>query len=163
MGLFEGLRATLPSDDVQNARNWGDTKETIDEQEVVTFDRAKAKGRPKRSSPGFGLPIVARWYMSRSGDGASPVYCSVWISTRDGRWLSGRGTAGGYGYCKKSAAFAEALSSAGVELTSMHTDSLGKRKRKATHIGGAGESAIRAAMDAVACAAGYSRLPRCIR
>ena len=87
---------------------------------------------------------------------ASTVYASVWVVAWNlvkacDEWRSGRGSAGGYGYCKASAAAAEALAAAGVRLTS--TDA-GGRERPAD-IGGAGESAIFAALFAVGTALGY--------
>lgn len=58
--------------------------------------------------------VTAKFYRSRSGDGASPVYCNVW--THYSAYASGRGTAKGHGYHKASAALSEALSNAGVRL-----------------------------------------------
>lgn len=43
------------------------------------------------------------------------AYCCVWLHTRDA-YAIGKGKAGGYGYCKESAAVDEALRSAGVQL-----------------------------------------------
>jgi hypothetical protein len=55
----------------------------------------------------------ARWYMSRHGDGASPVYCSIWVHA-PGACTSGHGRATGYGYHKESAALGTAMRSAGI-------------------------------------------------
>jgi hypothetical protein len=88
-------------------------------------------------------------YTGRSRN-ASTVYASVWVKACD-EWRSGRGSAGGYGYCKASAAAAEALQAAGVRLTS--TDAEGRERR--SDIGGAGESAIFAALFAMGVAMGY--------
>lgn len=84
------------------------------------------------------LPVRAWLYQSPRG---SVVYCSVRIKTRDGRYTSGAGNAGGYGYHKASAALGDALTSAGVRLDSA--------------INGRGDSAMRDALRAVAEAAGY--------
>jgi len=59
--------------------------------------------------------VDARFYMSRSADGAGPVYCSLWVSSAEG-YTSGRGRANGYGYHKTSAALGEAIESAGFKL-----------------------------------------------
>lgn len=59
--------------------------------------------------------VDARFYMSRSADGASPVYCNLWVSGAD-TYTSGRGKATGYGYHKTSAAFQDALDNAGFTL-----------------------------------------------
>ena len=156
----ESQRATLPAPteqgEIQNARNWGGEKETVRRDILVAFDararkaeraRNKEHGYPDEPSDGFRSVVDARWYMGRSSS-ASEVHCSVWIHTRDGRRISGRGSAGGWGYHKESAALASALRSAGVRL--------------ARSIGGVGDSAISGALHAVAIAAGYSRSPRTI-
>ena len=63
---------------------------------------------------------AVRWYST-----GATVYCCVWIHAKgpnipgDGFvnvYLSGSGKADGYGYCKQSAAMAEALESAGINL-----------------------------------------------
>ena len=80
--------------------------------------------------------ISARFYGS-----AATVYCVVWI------WndapCRGYGKAGGYGYHKQSAALQEALSAAGVTLSE--------------NIGGVGETAMRAAFNALAAALRITR------
>lgn len=162
-----GNRATLPpyvsaeDDDKRfnNARNLSDSKEEIERRVLVAIDSramfpvreaAQNGSAVLRAAEESGLAEVvdARFWMSRRA-GASVVYCSVWIRTRLGcadaptppRWLSGRGSAGGYGYHKESAAFADALRSAGIEL------------ERSVH--GVGDQAIKDAMRAVARAAGY--------
>lgn len=57
----------------------------------------------------------ARFYVSRTGDGAGPVYCALWVHGPD-TYTSGRGVARGYGYHKSSAALADAIESAGFTL-----------------------------------------------
>lgn len=84
--------------------------------------------------------VVARCWMARRSDGASPVYAAVWLHG-GGRYGSGRGIARGYGYHKASAAIAGAFDSAGVKL--------------AQPIDGVGDQAIRDAMEATARAMGY--------
>ena len=66
--------------------------------------------------------------------GSSKVYCLAWRSGPDD-YGSGHGSAGGYGYCKASAAMHDALASAGVKLSQA--------------IGGRGETAMRDAALAV--------------
>jgi len=52
--------------------------------------------------------LELRLYMSRSAK-ASTVYADLWVHC-DGVYSSSNGQAGGYGYCKQSAASNEALS-----------------------------------------------------
>jgi len=88
--------------------------------------------------------ITFRAWMGRASS-ASVVYGSVWLrpAERNGCWRSGRGTAGGGGYDKLSAAFGDALDSAGVTMD--------------RDIRGAGmDEAGEGAMVAVAKALGYS-------
>ena len=66
---------------------------------------------------------------------AQTAYACVWLSFADS-YSVGKGKAGGYGYCKESAAIDEALRSAGIQLEhSIH---------------GVGESAIWGALAAIA-------------
>lgn len=81
--------------------------------------------------------VDARWWMGKSAS-ASVVYCSVWVyppmhSVAEG--ASGRGSAGGGGYHKESAALEDAFTSAGVKFEA--------------HFGGAGEAAMARAIAAV--------------
>ncbi|QDP50958.1 MAG: hypothetical protein Tp136DCM211861_3 [Prokaryotic dsDNA virus sp.] len=66
--------------------------------------------------------------------GSSKVYCLAWLSGPD-EYGSGHGSAGGYGYCKASAAMEVAIKLAGVDLSE--------------NIGGRGETAMRDAALAV--------------
>jgi hypothetical protein len=132
---YGGNTATLPDEDVENAKNLSPDKETIERWRVAAV-----------RNDGIDTPVDARFYMGRAGS-ASKVYCSVWLRSHDGqRFLSGHGTAGGGGYHKISAALGDALESAGIKL--------------ASRIDGCGESAMIHALDAVAVALGYGD---CIR
>ena len=94
-----------------------------------------------------GLPVevvTARWWMGRSRN-ASTQTCSLWVRCADGEWATGKGRARGYGYCRMSAAFDEAVTSAGIKL--------------ARNVHGTGESTVRIAMAAIAAAAGYEGCP----
>lgn len=129
--------ATLSDDVRHNAKNMGGDKETIDTMRLVLF-----VGPENEHDDGFRTAVEARFYMGRSGT-ASTVYCSVWIYEPEHRDVrGGHGRAGGYGYCKKSAALEEAFRSAGVTF--------------AKGFGGAGDSASREAMKAVAMATGWN-------
>lgn len=55
--------------------------------------------------------VTVEWYMGRSSK-SSVVYCNIWVSNV----CSGTGKAGGGGYCKRSAAFSDALCSAGIKV-----------------------------------------------
>jgi len=83
------------------------------------------------------------------------AYCSLWIYARTPctSYGRGQGQAGGYGYHKASAAMAAAIEDAGIVLTG---DVYGRDKGKSrtvAHIGGVGESAMIAALEAIARAA----------
>lgn len=86
------------------AKNFGGDKETTDQWTVVA------------DVPNVGLvsAVVARCYMGRSNN-ASVVYASLWVHAGNS-WPSGHGKAGGYGYCKRSAAVDAAICSAGITL-----------------------------------------------
>ena len=99
------MNAKITKTNVSNALNMGDKKETINQRKLITHKAGE-----------FKEPITIRWYMARSGDGASPVYCSLWVRCSP-YYVSGRGVAKGYGYHKASAAFQEACDSAGIELS----------------------------------------------
>ena len=125
------MNAKLTKTAVSNAQNLGDKKETIKTMVLITCKAGE-----------FSEPVTVRWYMSRSGDGASPVYCSLWIYCSP-YYVSGRGKAGGYGYHKASAAFQEACDSAGIELSQP--------------VDGRGDESVREAMFAIGAALGFER------
>lgn len=125
------MNAKITKTECQNAQNLGDKKETIKQMVLIACKAGK-----------FSEPVTVRWYMSRSGDGASPVYCSLWIHCSP-YYVSGRGKAGGYGYHKASAAFQEACYSAGIELSQP--------------VDGRGDSSVRDALYAIGAALGFER------
>lgn len=95
--------------------------------------------------------ITVRCYMGRSAS-ASVVYAVLWVCCADGHWTSGSGSAGGYGYHKESAAIADAVKSAGIELQDLdRTD----RKDRWFALGGTGESYYPQVFESIARAAGY--------
>lgn len=124
-----------------NARNYYGEKELVGHYSVVA------------NSPNGPIEIVtARAWMGRSRN-ASTVYASIWVKSKSGDWTSGTGKAGGYGYHKESAAFQEAIDSAGIELFG---DVYGREKtNKHADISGVGTSAMHDAFLAIARAAGY--------
>ena len=123
------MKAQFTKTDVSNARNMGDKKETIKQMVLITHKDGE-----------FKAPVVVRWYISRSGVGASLVYCSLWINHHP-YYVSGRGKAGGYGYDKASAAFQEACGSAGIKLDK--------------DVSGVGDGAVREAILAIGEALGF--------
>lgn len=141
------MRAILPEVGVSNALNMGDKKETI--QQILVIDKKTER-----------TIVDARFYMGRSSK-ASSIYCSIWL--RGEVYTSGGGTAGGWGYHKKSAALASAIRSAGIELygspyghpvngdTPAQTRKLLKTH---AHIGGCGSGSMTCALLAIAYAAG---------
>jgi hypothetical protein len=118
---------------LQNAKNYGDKKETVRTVQAVGMLNGK-----------LACVAEARFYMGRRSDGASPVYCSLWV--HGDNYTSGTGSAGGFGYHKQSAALQAAMKSAGVFLWA----------DAGTHayIDGVGDGAMRDAMTAIAIAAG---------
>lgn len=138
---MKNLVATFSSPSSSNAINYGGKKETVETLRLIAFIAGKLR-----------VVCDARFYMSRRCDGASPVYCSVWIHGAGDVYLSGTGVATGCGYHKTSAALEYALASAGVSLTG---DVYGRAyKKEPAHIGGVGSDAMREALLAVAVAAG---------
>ena len=125
------MKAQLTKTNVSNALNMGDKKETIKQMVLITHKAGE-----------FKEPITVRWYMSRSGDGASPVYCALWVYCSP-YYVSGRGKAGGYGYHKASAAFQDACDSAGIDLSQP--------------VDGRGDELVREAMFAIGAALGFER------
>ena len=110
----------------------------------------------------------------RTYGAGSTVYCSIWVqgikdNKKPADWVygrtSGRGSAGGYGYHKESAAVAKAIRSAGIILTGspygtpVNSDTPAQTRallKKPAHIGECGEGSIRCALMAIAYAAGYT-------
>ena len=146
------MKATLPTQSKQNAKNHSGKKELIHSYKVIAYEPALKldsesylKPNPLHKgygeAPNFQEIIDLRLYMSRSGDGASPIYGSIWINGNN-QHTSGSGTAGGYGYHKGSAAAGDAISSAGIALDK--------------DINGRGDSAIKEALIAIARAMGFN-------
>lgn len=100
--------------------------------------------------------VTVRCYMGRSAR-ASVIHAVMWVKCADGHWTSGSGSAGGYGYHKESAAIADAVRSAGIELKDLdRTDHIDRRiARHYFDFGGTGESYYPQVFDAIARAAGY--------
>ena len=124
------MQATIKEVQTNNGINYSDTKETISTWNVVAIDH---KGEIQE-------PVTLRCYMGRS-QLASRVYASLWAHNHPYS-LAGHGWAGGYGYCKQSAAAAEAIAKAGIELSEP--------------IDGRGTTAIEHALIAITEALGYT-------
>ena len=131
------MNAKFTKTNVSNALNMGDKKETVKQMILIAYKGGE-----------FSEPVTVRWYMSRSGDGASPVYCSIWIHCSPYH-VSGRGIAKGCGYHKASAAFQEACDSAGIELSQP--------------VDGRGDGLVREALFAIGAALGFDRAELHIR
>ena len=86
------------------------------------------------------------------GTGAT-VKANVWLQVAfpgENFWRTGRGSAGGYGYCKHSAAIDEALTNAGIQLWgSPYASHRTVDYKKKASISGIGTSGIEAALLAV--------------
>lgn len=105
------MKATIDnSKQYRNAKEMSDKKEMFKSLRLVVLmqDQSTGIGQLK-------VKAEARFYRSRSGDGASPIYCSLWLSY--GEWSSGLGVAKGFGYHKTSLALARAFESAGIKLS----------------------------------------------
>jgi hypothetical protein len=103
---------TLSTDAPQNARNYDGDKERTETHKVLALLPEKGPTGESR----YKTLVDLRLWMGRSRN-ASTVYASVWLRSFDGSThRSGRGTAGGGGYCKASGASDAALASAGVKV-----------------------------------------------
>lgn len=92
------MRVNLPEKSVFNAKYF-DKKETV----RTVYGVVSCQGVVKQA-------VKVEWYMGRSPK-SSVVYCNIWVSNV----CAGSGSAGGGGYCKRSAAFSCALRSAGIK------------------------------------------------
>ena len=121
---MNNITATLPRAARSNGKNLSGQKEMI----IAISAVAVINGEMREV-------VVARWYMARKSDGASPVYASIWTYGA-GFDISGHGRATGCGYHKTSAALSAAIDSAGIVLSE--------------RIYGLGDGAIRRAVEAIA-------------
>ena len=147
--MSQTLRAILPASGVSNAKNLAGKKEIVGQYKLVGLDYNEC------GVPQFREIVDLRLYMGKSRN-SSQVYASVWISSKD-VYTTGHGVAGGYGYCKRSAAADSALSSAGIQLFGTPYGSQEPDFTKSASINGVGESAIREALLAIGEALGYDR------
>ena len=133
--LPRAQRANLPQGDFHNAKNLLTEKKLARAWSAVVLSPRLGGGTTMREL------MTVHWYQGRSRS-ATRIYCSLWLHggyTAEGR--SGHGQAGGGGYCKFSAAFANACLSAGIILDQ--------------DIHGRGMSSVREALSAIAKACGY--------
>ena len=121
---MNNITATIPRAARSNGKNMSCQKEMISAMSAVAVINGK-----------MCEVVVARWYIARKSDGASPVYASIWTYGA-GFDISGHGRATGYGYHKASAALSEALDSAGIVLSE--------------RIDGLGDGASQRALEAIA-------------
>ena len=121
---MNNITATLPCAARSNGKNLSCQKEMRSAMSAVTVINGKMREI-----------VIARWYMARKSDGASPVYASIWTYGA-GFDISGHGRATGYGYHRASAALSAAIDSAGIVLSE--------------RIDGVGDSASRGALEAIA-------------
>lgn len=122
-----------------NAINMGDKKETIASRTLLAYKDGK-----------FYELITAHWYMGKSAS-STLVNCSVWchsalMEKSHAQWTdcSGKGKAGGGGYCEQSAAFEDALNSAGIKCDA--------------GISGRGMSVVEDALKALANQQGFNEI-----
>lgn len=141
------MKAKFNGKENDGARNMGSDKETVNRLLVIGYKNGEFKEL-----------IDARFYMGRSAS-ASVVYCSVWIHGA-GIHTSGRGSAGGYGYHKESAALADAIENAGYSLfgSPYPGRDTAAAMRTPCHFGGSGERAMEEALRAIGRSLGYRKL-----
>lgn len=102
--------------------------------------------------------VTVRTYFNERGTGMQPVRACVWIMAPRGSgldWLSGRGSASGCGYHKESAAIADAVANAGIQLYGNPYGRDGTRNNEALDFGGTGASGYRQIFEAIAKARGF--------
>jgi hypothetical protein len=128
------ITATLPAAGLSNGRQPA-------KKELVYAVSVIGRFKGGKGPDGMQEAVCARFYMGRASS-ASVVYCSVWVTNGKDYWTSGKGDAGGGGYCKKSAALDDAIRSAGITLS--------------RSVSGTGE--IREACEAIARAFGYQEV-----
>ena len=121
---MNNITATLPRAAQSNGKNLSRQKEMVSAMSAIAVINGKMHE-----------VVLARWYLARKSDGASPVYASIWTYGA-GFDISGHGRATGYGYHKASAALSTALESAGIVLSE--------------RIDGLGDGATRSALEAIA-------------
>ena len=136
---YDGNTATLPTEDHNNGFNWSGQKEMTDAYALVVLHDGELRE-----------VVTVRWYMGRSRS-AQTVLCSVWVRRNDNgvSVTAGTGKAGGYGYCKRSATFDDAVRSAGIKL--------------GHDVHGSGMSTVEVAMNAIADACGYGQVRLMVR
>jgi hypothetical protein len=61
------------------------------------------------------VPAKILFLTAKNADGAGKMYCVIRLEL-NGQYLAAVGSASGYGYCKRSAAFANALKGLNIEL-----------------------------------------------
>lgn len=154
------MRATFTGKRSDNARGSESSHSLISEWQIIDKKTERTV-------------ITCRTYTKGRGN---TVYASLWVhritdKNKPADWeygeTSGRGQAGGYGYHKASAAVAEAIRSAGIELWGsayghpVNGDSPAVTRallKKHAHIGGCGDSSIECALSAIAYAAGFNNV-----
>lgn len=141
------MKAILTTEQ-QNGKNYSNDKETIQTYNVVGKIRTMSGKLELREI------VTCRFYMGRSAS-ASVVYCSLWVHGSN-FYTAGHGQAGGYGYHKQSAAGAEAIRSAGIQLfgDQYSRDKSAKRNKQLAYISGCGTAALTDALEAIARACG---------
>lgn len=119
-----------------NIENMSETSRKMKRKDVLDKEIAVLDPKTGRAI------VTARIYYPHS-----VAYACLWISG-NGRYASGTGDAGGYGYHKESAALDEAIADAGITL---HGDVYGReRTTKRAYINGVGDGAMLEACEAIA-------------
>lgn len=151
-----------------------DQRNPLEKPEMTNKIRAVFSDKPAENARTSDTPMVSVWslvvkhkgelreavtvrtYYTSRGTGMQPVRACIWVRGAEG-YRSGRGSAGGCGYHKESAAIADAVSNAGITLygNPYARDPNPADAKKPLHFGGTGSSAYREIFEAIARAAGY--------
>jgi hypothetical protein len=152
------MRATFTGKRADNARGSEASHNLLTEWQIIDKKTERSVITCRTYTKGRGDTVHASLWVHRISDKAKPA------SWEHGE-TSGRGSAGGYGYHKASAAVCSAISSAGITLWGspyarpVNGDSEAatrKLLKHRAHIGGCGDSSIESALCAIAYAAGFN-------
>lgn len=133
--------ATLPiSHDITNGRNYKGEKFLTHSMKLLEVADDDYRAEIGRNWPIIELAELCVW--TGISQNASRYYATLWVHSNP-YFISGHGMAGGYGYCKSSAASGGAFRSAGITLSE--------------NIHGAGMYTVELAMYALGAALGFCK------
>lgn len=152
------MKATFTGKRADNARSSESTHCALSEWKIIDKKTERTVLTCRTYTKGRGNTVYASLWVHRIADKNKP---DSWEYGE----TSGRGQAGGYGYHKASAAVAEAIKSAGIELfgspyghpVNGDTPAVTRAMlKKHARIDGCGTESIECALSAIAYAAGFN-------